>query len=358
MADRNQVDNISSVKLTDIEAVLAEEFGDRFRAYRIDYRKSMNYDKNGFVPDFPLTVSFELVNRCNLKCVMCYTDHHTFAKKTLAIGTLESVLRECQENGLPAAVIGMAAESLLYKDIRRVIEATREAGVMDVFLGTNATLLTPEMSEFLVDQRVARVEVSLDAATPETYKAIRSKDELPLVEQNVRALAEAKRRKSSQLPVIRLCFCVQPQNVSERQAFIDKWQDLVDYIDFQEMIDFEHVTPLVEGRPEDVPNVESLAPEPYCPYPFNSLHVWADGTVTPCCTYYGKALPIGNVEKDTLADVWQGEKLEAIRDEFRQNKLNPVCRVCLSARDTENFSKAKSLSREIPVAATADTSGD
>ncbi len=354
MSERNQVDNISSVKLNDIEEILSEEFGDRFRAYRVDYRKSMNYDKNGFLPDFPLTVSFELVNRCNLKCVMCYTDHHRLDKKTLAIGTIESVLRECRQNGLPAAVIGMAAESLLYKDIRRVIGASREAGIMDVFLGTNATLLTPELSEFIVDQRVARVEVSLDAATPETYKKIRSKDELDVVEKNVRELVAAKRRKGSKLPVVRLCFCVQPDNVQERQAFIDKWQDDVDYIDFQEMIDFQYVTPLVENRPQDVPNIDNLEPQAYCPYPFNSLHVWADGMVTPCCTYYGKALPLGNVEEQTLTDMWNGDEINKIRDEFRTGNLNPVCRVCLSARDSENFSKAKALSRETPYVTAAE----
>ena len=349
MSERNQVDNISSVKFTDIEAVLAEEFGDRFRAYRFDYRHSLNYDKNGYLPLFPLTVSFELVNRCNLKCVMCYTEHHRLDKKTLSIGTLQSVLRECQRNGLPAAVIGMAAEALLYKDIRRVIEATRAADVMDVFLGTNATLLTPEMSDFIVEQRVARVEVSLDAATPETYKRIRSKDELAIVERNVRALVEAKRRKRSKLPVIRLCFCVQPENVDERQAFLDKWKDDVDYIDFQEMIDFQYVTPLVNGQPETVPNIQELGPKPYCPYPFNSLHVWADGTVTPCCTYYGKALPLGNVEQHSLAELWHGGQIEEIRGEFRRGELNPVCRVCLSARDSDNFTKARSLSREVPI---------
>lgn len=341
MTDRTQVDNISSVKMTDIESVLISEFGERFRSYRGEYRKTINYDKNGFLPEFPLTVSFELVNRCNLKCVMCFTEHHGMPKNTLSTETIDAVLVECREHGLPAAVVGMSAESLLYKDVRRVIAACREAGVMDVFLGTNGTLLTRQMSDFLVEQRVARVEVSLDAATPETYKKIRSKDELSVVEHNIRELANAKKAAGSALPLIRLCFCVQPENLNERQMFIDKWKDVVDYIDFQELCDFKYVTPLVEGRVEAIPDFDKMNPKPYCPYPFNSLHVWADGTVTPCCTYYGKALPLGNVEESSLEELWHGEKIEAVRAGFRGGELNPVCRVCLSARDDENFAKAK-----------------
>jgi hypothetical protein len=60
---RNNQNNIHSVKYGDIESVLAAEFGESFRAYRREYEHSLNYDKNGYLPPFPLTVQIELVNR-------------------------------------------------------------------------------------------------------------------------------------------------------------------------------------------------------------------------------------------------------------------------------------------------------
>jgi radical SAM protein with 4Fe4S-binding SPASM domain len=353
MTERNQTKNISGVKFTDIEKILAEKFGDRFLKYRRDYKKSLNYDKNNYVPDFPLTVSFELVNRCNLKCIMCWTENHSRPKATLDLEAIGEILSECQDNHVPAAVVGMGAEMLLYKDVREVLAGIRGAGIMDLFVGTNATLLTPDMAMFMVEQQVARVEVSLDAATPETYQKIRGKDELELVEQNVRGLVEAKKKAGSKLPVIRLCFCVQPENVDERQMFIDKWRDIVDYVDFQEMCDFTYVTPLLDGDESDVPTIEDDEVTAFCPYPFNSLNIWSDGNVTPCCTFYGKALKMGNINESTLKEIWNGESIKALREEFFSGKLNTVCKACLYFRDTENFSKAKASTEVVSM----DSSG-
>ena len=341
-ADRVGVDYIHSVAMSDIERILAEEFGERFRSYRLDYRRSLNYPQHEEVPPFPLTVSLELVNRCNLKCIMCYTAHHLETKSTLALGTIEKVLAECQANDVPAMVIGMGSEALLYKNVREVVAKARQAGVMDIFFGTNATLLDEAMSEFLVEQRVARVEISLDAATRETYARIRSKDELERVEANVRKLVEVKRRLNSALPVVRLCFCVQPENLAEKDAFLAKWRDWVDYIDFQERVDFQYVTPLIEGRTAALPSAEELpAKNVYCDYPFNSLHVWASGEVTPCCTYYGRALVLGNVKRQSLKEIWQGEKIATIRKELKTGNLNPTCRICLGSFDHGSFEQAK-----------------
>ncbi len=343
MTDRKNVDHVESVTYTDIEAVLTEEFGDRFNAYRVEYHKSLNYDKNGFVPDFPLTVSLELVNRCNLSCVMCYTINHKDPKATFSLPDIEKLMAECGENKLPAMVVGMGSEALIYKGVREALEHVRKADVMDVFLGTNGILLTEDLSRFLVEQRIARIEVSLDAATPETYLKVRGKDELEKVEANLEKLIEIRKQMRSKLPVIRLCFCVQDENLHEQKAFLEKWDGKVDYIDFQEMVDFGNVDEFREtadaltSPPPDAAKPDST----FCAYPFNSLHVWSDGGVTPCCTFFGKALVIGNVRDQSLKEIWDGDAIKDIRSQLLSGDVNPVCHACLTQRETESFAKAR-----------------
>lgn len=355
MSDRKNVDHIASVKYTDVESVLAEEFGDRFRRYRTNYRKSLNYDNNGFVPDFPLTVSIELVNRCNLNCVMCYTINHKDPKATFALPDIEKLMKECGDNGLPAAVVGMGSESLIYKGVRDALAAVRKAGVMDVFLGTNGVLLTEDLSRFLVEQRIARIEISLDAATPETYLKIRRKDELKRIEANLETLLAVRRRLGSRLPVVRLCFCVQKDNIHEQEAFLKKWEGKVDYIDFQEMVDFGNVSEFraTEGMIEARPAGDARPAKSYCAYPFNSLHVWSNGDVTPCCTFFGKALVIGNTKVQSLKDIWNGDKIKTIRRQLLSGDVNRVCYACLTQRETESFATAKKGSQKTTTAGSA-----
>jgi len=344
---RTQTSFTESVKFTDIEQVLADQFGERFRLYRRDFHKSLNYDENNFLPDFPITVSMELVNRCNLSCIMCYTINHEEKKTTLKRPTIARVLSECEARGLPALVVGLGAEPLLYKGAREVLSTARDAGVMDIFLGTNGVLLTEQMSTFLVERRIARLEVSLDAATPETYHKIRGKNQLDLIEENLHKFLEVRKRMGARLPVLRLCFCVQEANLHEREAFLKKWEKHADYIDFQKLFDF---TPIDELRATGtVSGVEELVVEDtHCAYPFNSLHIWSNGNVTPCCTFFAKNddLVVGNVQEQTLKDIWEGEPIKEIRQQLMSGELNPTCRVCLAQRDAERFEEVKRQNRD------------
>lgn len=340
-APADNVTYIQRVQKRDLEEILADNltgvFGERFTAYRRQYKGSLNPPGPAAdVPEFPLTVGFEMVNRCNLSCVMCYTVNHTAPKSALSEDQISAVLAEGRKNSLPAVIIGLGSEPLLYKKIRDVFTAVRDAGVMDVFLNTNGVLLTPELSEFLVETGVTRVQVSLDAATRETFKAVRGKDELDLIEGNIRALADARLRAGKELPVIRVSFCVQDINAHEREAFTAKWRDTVDYVDFQALSDFDYVDEV--GKTGEIERLKDTAKhthlkETHCPLPFNSLHVWANGDITPCCVFYGKNLVMGNINEQTLEDVWNGAPIRALRQEFVDGNLNPNCRICLAERD-------------------------
>lgn len=342
MDERTNTTHTETVQFSPFEELLAEKFGERFRVYRRDYTKSLNYDKNGFLPDFPITVTVELVNRCNLDCIMCYTINHKEKKETLDLPQLRSVLDECEREGLPALVIGLGSEPLIYKGIKDVLKASTDANIMDIFLGTNGVLMNESLCEYLVESQIARVEISLDAATPETYQKVRGKNELERIERNIETLLEIKKRNNSTLPIIRLCFCVQDVNKHEQEAFLNKWNGRVDYVDFQKLYNFDAVDELREtGTIEGVETLE--VKDSHCAYPFNSLHIWSNGNVTPCCTFFAKneQLVVGNVRQQSLKEIWEGDSIKEIRRQLLTGDLNPTCRVCLSQRDHESFEEVR-----------------
>lgn len=319
-----------------LEATLGARHGERFHAYRADYRRTLNADRDGFVPAQPISVTTELVNRCNLTCSMCYTANHHETKAALSLEDIARIVRWDGETPLACASFGMGSEALLYKNIRQALKSAKDAGVMDIFLFTNGVLLTPDLSAFLVAEGVSRVFVSLDAATPETYARIRGKNVLPLIEDNIKALLAEKARRGSALPITRVSFCVQPENRHEQDAFLEKWRDLVDRVDFQVLWDHDQVDAAravgaanpIDGAdgPSDRPRMEA-----FCHYPFSYLSVWANGDVSPCCNFYGKGLVLGNVKTDTLPEIWNGPALAALRRGFLEGDPHPVCRTCLAA---------------------------
>jgi MoaA/NifB/PqqE/SkfB family radical SAM enzyme len=340
--------NVAKIEFTDVDGVLAAEFGPRAVAYRRLYRESLNYHLGSETPEFPITLSLELVNRCNLSCVMCYTVEHTRPKKTLTLEAVERIFAECGRFGLPALQIAGGGEPLVYKQADKVMSLARSADVMDIFLCTNGVLLTEQLCEFVIRERIARVVVSLDAATPETYRKIRGKDELAGIEANVRRLVALRNEKGARLPLVRVSFCIQPENRHERAAFLEKWKDIVDYVDFQELQDAAHVDEVKE-QGFDAPVMERLQPleKPYCYYPFSMMSIWAGGEVSPCCSWYAKNLIIGNVHETSLKEIWDGPAIAEIRRQLLCGDLNPSCFACLAQRDAESFSTAKEAVGEL-----------
>lgn len=315
-----------------LQDILSQKYGEPFLDYRQRYFHSLNSDKHGQWPDFAHTLTLEFVNRCNLSCSMCYIANHSFSKSSLSLESVKGLIDEIAVQGKTGLLLGVGSEGLLFKEMRETIRYAKEAGIMDVILMTNGTLLTEEFSEFLVQQEVSRVCISIDAATPETYEKVRGKNQLQQLEKNIKSLAEIRRALGKLLPIIRVSFCVLEENSHEQIAFRDKWKDIVDYIDFQKVNDFSHV-----GREEEavltVKDSETVD-QPFCTKPFGYLNVWSNGDISPCCTFYGKSLTFGNIKDNKLADVYNGEKLAGLRNQFLgKEELNSVCKVCLASRE-------------------------
>ena len=68
----------------------------------------------------------------------------------------------------------------------------------------------------------------------------------------------------------------------------------------------------------------------HCYYPFSQLIIRADSGVSLCCNDALGKITIGNVENQTLQDIWFGEKHINILKSIRDNKRNDidVCKGC------------------------------
>ncbi len=324
----------------DIDKLLADKYGERYRFYRREYHDSLNYQSGFQVPDFPLYIGLELVNRCNLSCVMCYTINHKNPKYTLTPELTEKIMTECQEHAMPSIGIGMHSEAFVHKGALDVIKAAVDADIMDLWISTNGVLLTEEVADFLVEQQIPRLLVSLDAATPDTYTKIRGKNELETIEKNLDYLLRKKETAGSQLPILRVSFCVQDENKNEVDSFMKKWKDRADWVDLQEIYDVQYVDEVDEDGAKTEEAAQLVPDRVHCAYPFHRLGVVSNGDVTPCCSFYGMNLVLGNVENESLEEIWKGEKINRIRNELITGNLNPVCKACLGARDDSRMSEA------------------
>lgn len=64
---------------------------------------------------------------------------------------------------------------------------------------------------------------------------------------------------------------------------------------------------------------------PTCLNPFLHLHISNDGTAKACCV---ANIPFGNINEQSLEEIWNGEAINKLRDKFRGGKTDPRCAVC------------------------------
>ena len=264
-----RVERINPEKqLTD---VLTQKFGQKFSDYRKEYFKILDNKNNNYdyVPDYPLNVLVEVVNKCNLECIMCLSSHRKGDTKVISNETISKLLTEFKENNLPALMFGAGDEPLMFSDIDQMWKEANLSGIMDIFIFTNGTLLNEDMCNKILEHEVSRVYISLDAATEETYQKIRltnkkideevtgneklkiineEQNRLQSIENNIKKLIEMRNSRKLQLPQIRVSYTVQYRNKHEIDMFKEKWENVVDFIEFQETqnIQFDKLASLSE----------------------------------------------------------------------------------------------------------------
>jgi radical SAM protein with 4Fe4S-binding SPASM domain len=118
----------------------------------------------------PFLVVWNFTNLCNLKCKHCYSNAGK-KERELSLEDKISLVNQLDRAGV-VAISFSGGEPLIHKDFWRVASHASKLG-FHVSIATNGTLITEDVARRLREVGVSYVEVSLDAASPETHDGFR-----------------------------------------------------------------------------------------------------------------------------------------------------------------------------------------
>ncbi len=124
----------------------------------------------------PHQVSFDITNKCNLRCLHCYNNSGENIQSTNEL-TDDEVLRFIDEfkdiRLLNFCFCG--GETLLRKDlIIRCCQKLKEYECFNLSMVTNGLLLTDGVAQDLIEAGINKIQVSLDGIKPESHDHIRN----------------------------------------------------------------------------------------------------------------------------------------------------------------------------------------
>ena len=163
----------------------------------------------------PLAGTFELTNRCNFNCRMCYvhnSDSNKFKETELSAGQWIDIAKAAADSGMLFLLL-TGGEPLLRDDFEEIYENLTRLGLI-LSVNTNGSLLTGRNAALLERLPPSHINISLYGASDDTCKRVCGVSYLNAVKENIR------RMKGAGLDV-RLNVSLTPDNEEDIGAIVD-----------------------------------------------------------------------------------------------------------------------------------------
>lgn len=118
-----------------------------------------------------MLISWNSTNQCNLYCEHCYRDAGAKLEQELSTSEAQKMIREIKQAGFQIMIFS-GGEPVMRPDIYELVSCARAEGLRPV-MGTNATLITPEVAGRLKEAGIMAAAVSLDSLDAEKHDKFR-----------------------------------------------------------------------------------------------------------------------------------------------------------------------------------------
>jgi len=292
----------------------------------------------------PIQLSVVVSNHCNLACVMCpyhgepskkkHQTRYFFEKQYMPWELMRNIAIQAGELAIPVK-LGNIEEPLTHRRIIDFIALARKAGAPSAHITTNGTLLTPDISQGLLEAGLTSLYVSLDAAYEQSYALIRG-GELAQVERNLRSFLDLRKKAGFQCTVMVSFVRNRDVTKDEEWAFVDKWLPNTDGAIFYELSENKDSGTFFFGKINKIASnkIKEHGRWP-CLNPFQEIYILPDGSCCYCCETIGrmgyrKLDSMGNFPEQSLLEIWRGKPFTDLRRMLLANDLpdGHGCKTC------------------------------
>jgi radical SAM protein with 4Fe4S-binding SPASM domain len=207
-------------------------------------------------------------------------------------------------------------EGLLHPDFLSLAEYAHAAGIYTKF-HTNATLLDENLSRRLIRSGLDQISFSFDGFDKETYESIRVNADFEKTLGNIVRFLEIKKELGSRKPhavfeIIHFPHLVKDAAGGRRREFLKKFRGLpLDRLEIKEMHNWA-------GEVARAPAGKKYAP---CTFLWQALVIFWNGSVLPCTQDFHGAYPLGNVRDDSLARIWNNDRMVRLRENILRRDI-------------------------------------
>jgi MoaA/NifB/PqqE/SkfB family radical SAM enzyme len=286
------------------------------------YFEAVGDDRGAIAEQEPVCLYLETTNRCNLLCETCPRTFEDLEPPADMSWELFTHIVD-QFPRIARVVLHGVGEPMMVRSLPRMVRYLKERGTYVLF-NTNGTLLTERKGRELITAGLDELRVSLDAAEPRAFLAVRGKDMFARIVRNVRAFTALQRAEGivarAESALFEKLEGDEPKRLEEAAALAARLG-----VGFNASGATEPGTSLKRAAEDQ--------PWSLCRRPWTLMYFTAHGRSIPCCIapfsmrgYDGFTL--GDATQESLRQIWNGPRYQEFRRALLSENPPPACASC------------------------------
>jgi MoaA/NifB/PqqE/SkfB family radical SAM enzyme len=306
-------------------------FEEREKMFSVDTKKLRT------VAAFPKNALIELNNSCNHACVFCKNPDQARGSTQLQKRIFEKFVSQAVQLGLEEIGLYATGEPFMTKDLESYIQVARQSKVRRIYVTTNGALATLEKVKLCYEAGLASIKFSINAGNQRDYFKIHGHDDFDKVLENVKDIYAWKKENNIELQMLGSCVSIPSLtgSVEQHREIFGKYFDDIQYVTAGSQGGQAFELPLsTEERSEIFGNLkEQTKSSKPCQLPWIRAHLTAEGYLTACCVDYNLDLVFGDLNIESLSEIWNNDTVRKLRAMHLKEDLNGlICDQCLNNR--------------------------
>ena len=281
------------------------------------------------IPPFPLRAQIQTRTACNARCAFCpnTTVGDKLSKGTMEMDLFRKIVDELTSQPMEEIHPFLMNEPLWDKDLPEKIRylAERKQPETIIKINTNASFLTRETGQRLIDSGLDKLNVSFHGVRPEVYEFnMGNLKHAPLLKNVLRfkAMLEAT---SGKKPRLRITMVKTRDIVEDRENIKAFWKQHGIGCNFRPLGNRNNKEVEMKGI-----NWEEWRPYTWCKRPFTQIYILYNGDCVLCCCDWDRTTTLGNLRHNSIEEIWNGAAYKRVRDLFLHKESEGLlCGTCL-----------------------------
>ena len=270
----------------------------------------------------PSYLEIEITGNCDLDCIFCYRKTLEKNHADMPLSSFKKIVSEMEQFKLPYTIcFGGSGEPLYNPDFYKIAQTALENSFVErIIVETNGIKADSNYLSFLEEKGSGKITtiINFNGLDKDSYSQIHRNDFFEVVFNNIIALNNSEKISQN--------LYTQIMKINETKPIIDKYYDLLEKNKVKIILQKQNIYSgsIDDRRYSDLSPVDRVP----CWHLQRDMYIISDGSVCFCKQDVDGKSARGNINSESVSDLWGKGKNAFISDYSGNFSAKPDCKSC------------------------------